>query len=94
MQYALNSLFTYTCVLYIFKIKSSMKTYVNHPILGRVRVRTAHVKPIAVSHRLYHSYMVSAVEMLERERSEGKLNSVMRHASAMRKSLHTYDIIA
>lgn len=46
-----------------------MKTYVNHPVLGCVRVRAAHVKPIAVSHRLYHSYMISTVEMLEREKS-------------------------
>jgi len=48
-----------------------MKTYINHPILGRVCVRTAHIKPITISHRLYYSYMISAVEMLQQK---GKLN--------------------
>jgi len=41
-------------------------TYINHPILGRVRVGTAHVEAIAVPHRLYDSYVISAVEMLEK----------------------------
>lgn len=43
------------------------KTYINHPVLGRVRVRAAHVKPIAVAHRLDHSNVVSAVKMLEKK---------------------------
>lgn len=41
-----------------------METYINHPILGRVGVRAAYVEPIAISHRLYHPYMVSAVKVL------------------------------
>lgn len=70
-----------------------MKTYVDHPVLGRVRIRTAHVKSIAVSHRLYYSYMISAIEMLEREKSEEKLNSVMRRALTMRESLQTRYVV-
>jgi len=51
-----------------------------------VRIRTAYIKAIAVSYRLYHSYMVSAVEMLEKERLKRKLNSVI--GALIRKSLH------
>lgn len=61
-------------------------TYVNHPVLGRMRVRTAHVKPIAVSHWLYHSYMVSAVEVLKKkDEKERKLNLVVRRATTVAK---------
>jgi hypothetical protein len=54
-----------------------VRTYINHPILGRVRVGTAHVEPIAVPHGLYDSYMVSAVEMLEKAH-KSKLNFMSR----------------
>lgn len=39
-------------------------TYINHPILGRVSVRAAHVEPIAVPHWLDHPYVIPAVEVL------------------------------
>jgi len=52
-------------------------------------VRTAHVKAIAVSHRLYHSYMISAVEMLEEKEESEILNSVVRHVLTVRKLLHS-----
>jgi len=43
-----------------------VRTYIDHPILGRVRVGAAHVEPIAVPHGLYDSYVVPAVEMLQK----------------------------
>ena len=39
-------------------------TYINHPILGRVSIRAAHVEPIAVRHWLDHPYVIPAVEVL------------------------------
>lgn len=58
-----------------------METYINHPILGSVGVRAAYVEPIAISHRLYHPYMVPAVKVLGRKKVERrKLNSAVRRA--------------
>jgi hypothetical protein len=42
----------------------SLNTYIDDPILWAVRVGATHVQAPSVSHRLNHSYVVSAVEML------------------------------
>lgn len=52
-------------VSHIF-VNNNVKTYINHPILGSMRVGTTHVETIAITHGLYHSYVISAVEMLEK----------------------------
>lgn len=45
-------------------------TYINHPILGRVGVRAAHVQPISIPHWLDHPYVIPAVEVLRKEGEE------------------------
>lgn len=72
-----RKIFTKKPVLFLSKLlrilgkvsqEKKMGTYINDPILRTVSIRSTHIKSTSITHWLNHSYMIMAVEMLEKKR--------------------------
>lgn len=53
--------------------EATINTYVDHPVLRRMSVRTAQIQPVTLLHGLYHSYVIPAVKVLKNTPSRSQV---------------------